>query len=102
MMTGFINIDITGLGTEGAGTGTNPLGNNYCSTDSDCGGFGGRNCGGSSFAKCGADSLCHCCLPFCPGGTNCVCISCPSGGCSGGTYCLSGFCVFNTGGYTNQ
>lgn len=77
---------------------TSPSGGGYCSSNSDCKSFALKYCGGSSNVRCGSDRLCHCCLTL-RGET---CISCPASGCTGGTYCDKGVCVFQKGGKTTD
>lgn len=66
----------------------------YCSTDSDCAGFGARNGG---IAICSNDKLCRICYSL----MGQRCISC-STGCDANTYCERGVCVFYKGGKTTD
>ena len=78
-----------------------PIGNDYCSSNSDCSDFGARNCNGPQAALCdSSDNLCHCCNITSYGGTGNKCISC-STGCGGdpAQYCLQGACAYRHGGY---
>lgn len=79
---------------------TSTSGKGACSSNAECSTFGTKYCGGSKNVRCGSDSLCHCCLTLVRG-QEVSCISC-SAGCTGGTYCEGGVCVFQIGGKTTD
>jgi hypothetical protein len=84
----FIMLTFLGSTSFDGGNG----GSGYCSSNSDCSGFGARHDGR---AFCSSDRLCHLCYESSRGG----CIS-SSTGCDANSYPEQGVCLFKRGGRT--